>query len=968
MTPKRWKEIDELMQAALERTPKDRRTFLDQACGNDDTLRREVESLISFESRASAFLEHPAFQASSEASAEAAGYPEAETQIGPYRLIREIGRGGMGAVYLALRSDDQYQKRVAIKVIKRGMDTDFIVRRFRQERQILAALDHPNIARLHDGGATPEGLPYFVMEYVDGKAIDAYCDTRSLSVKDRLELFRAVCSAAQYAHQNLVVHRDIKPGNILVNEQGVPKLLDFGLAKLLNPELYPQTIDPTATALRLMTPRYASPEQARGGPITTATDVYSLGIVLYELLTGHRPYNFTSESPPEVFRVICEQEPVKPSSAVSRAARKITAEAYAETAITSESTSKNREGHPDKLRRRLAGDLDNIVMKAISKEAHRRYQSVEQFSEDIRRHLVGLPVIARKDTISYRTAKFIKRHKIGVLAAALIVLALLGATWQAFAAHAERARAERRFNDVRKLANSFMFEIHDGIRDLPGSTATRELLVKTALQYLDSLAQEASGDTSLQRELANAYGKVGAIQGQEGSSGSLGDSRGASESYQKEARIREALCGANPDNVDDRRELAKVYDRLCWLYLQTGRRSEAIPYGRKALELLEALLAGDPTNDWVRYDLANTFELAGTVETDLDASLDYVRKASEIYQGLLAKYPARAADNRRNLSRTYKMIGARLNERGESDGALEHYSRALAIEESLVSANPDNAVFQRDIGVTHSDIGWIHETKDDWAAALVSHRKALAIRASLVEADPKNADARRALASTLANIGRALRAIGDHRGALDHLRRALAIREALSAADPLNRATRQTVADTLEDIGRVLHNMGDYKSALETHRKAFSIREPLFAADVSDQSAQYSIASSYHNIGGSLLDLGDTNVGLEYYHKAATIYEQLLGSNPADTSTSRDLASLLRFRGDVQLKMALKASAGMREQTLREARASYQRSLQLWLDMQSRGILSKAEQTRPDELSRQIAECDAALSKLAVTR
>ena len=398
-------------------------------------------------------------------------------RVGPYRLISEIGHGGMGTVYLAVRADAAFEQRVAIKILKRGMDTDAIAARFRHERQILASLTHPNIARLLDGGTTSDGLPYFAMEYVDGRQLVDYCESRGLDTSARLAIFRQVCAAVQYAHQNLIIHRDLKPANVLVAMDGTPKLLDFGIAKLLNADVAGHTHAPTVAGMQLMTPEYASPEQVRGDPVTTATDVYSLGVLLYELLTGRRPYRITSRAPIDVARVVCEAVPARPSTAVTNpsdgpdAQEPITG---AETVPTREVPSGQlRAVEAQRLSRRLAGDLDTIVLKALSKEPARRYPSVDQFSEDVRRHLEGLPVLARRDTWNYRAAKFIRRHRAAVGAAALTFLALvagvIGTAWQAREARIARARAEARFDDVRRLANAFVFDMHDAIRDLPGS-------------------------------------------------------------------------------------------------------------------------------------------------------------------------------------------------------------------------------------------------------------------------------------------------------------------------------------------------------------------------------------------------------------------------------------------------------------------------------------------------------------------
>src|SRR5262249_37724962 len=389
MTPERWEQVEEIFNAALDLPVDERGAFLSEACGDDLSLRKQIEYLIKCHEQAGAFIETPAEIHDSllPDCHPVTLQPDAMVgrQIGVYRLVREIGRGGMGAVYLAVRADDQYQKRVALKLIRRGMDTKDILRRFRHERQILASLNHPYIAQLLDGGTTEDGLPYFAMEYVEGQPITNYCDTHKLTIAERLKLFRQVCEAVQYAHQNLVVHRDLKPSNILITADGAPKLLDFGIAKLLNPELSAQTIEPTVTALRLMTPEYASPEQVRGEPVTTASDVYSLGVVLYELLTAHRPYRLKSRSPHEIFRTVCEIEPERPSAVINRVETTTSDDGATLVSLTPEIVSRAREEQPEKLRRRLQGDLDNIVLMAMRKEPQRRYAMVNQLSEDIRR-------------------------------------------------------------------------------------------------------------------------------------------------------------------------------------------------------------------------------------------------------------------------------------------------------------------------------------------------------------------------------------------------------------------------------------------------------------------------------------------------------------------------------------------------------------------------------------------------------
>jgi serine/threonine protein kinase len=496
MQVERWQRVEEIVHRALDCEPAEREAFIDSACGGDTELRREVESLLATEhdggfSTASAFDEGvQLLEMLDEKSNDG-------RRIGPYRVIRQIGRGGMGSVYLAARADDTFQKLVAIKIIRRGLDTEDIIQRFRNERQILATLDHPNIARLLDGGATEDGLPYFVMEYIEGEPIDSYCNSRRFNITERLKLFQGVCVAVSYAHQNLIVHRDIKPGNVLVNKDGVPRLLDFGIAKLLAQGVATQTV----TAYRALTPEYASPEQVRGETISTASDVYSLGVLLYWLVTGRGPYRTTS--PSELEHTICEEQPERPSIAVARDAMAFSGGG---------SRRELPEGSLSKLRKRLEGDVDNIVLMALRKEPHRRYRSAEQLSEDIERHLGNRPVAARPDSRRYRAAKFIQRNKAWVATSAVAVLSLAGGTavslWQAHVARTERDTARLEQAKAARV-NGFLQEMVKSSAAVSGSS-NQKGHEATVTDMLDQAAKQVDTELADQPELrAELLGSIG---------------------------------------------------------------------------------------------------------------------------------------------------------------------------------------------------------------------------------------------------------------------------------------------------------------------------------------------------------------------------------------------------------------------------------------------------------------------------
>ncbi|MET0986284.1 MAG: serine/threonine-protein kinase, partial [Steroidobacteraceae bacterium] len=455
MHVERWSQVKDIFAAALEREPAQRASYVEHACGGDAELRAEVNSLLEAHDTADDFIAEPAAQRAGLVS-ERHAKDWIGRRLGSYRIVSEAGRGGMSQVFKAVRDDHQYEQQVAIKLLKPGLDTESVLRRFKSERQILARLSHPNIAHLLDGGATEDGEPYLVMEYIEGQPIDVYCDEKQLGLNKRLDLFRTLCSAVHYVHQHLMVHGDLKGGNVLVTDSGVVKLLDFGIAKLLHPVPTPARDEPRATTFLALTPEYASPEQVRGEPITTASDVYSLGVLLYRLLAGALPHTANGTSTWQLATEICECDAALPSVTAAHAGG-----AYTEFA---------------KL---LRGDLDNVILKALKKGPAERYASAEQFAEDLRHYLRGFPVAARADTTVYRMRKFVRRHRSAALGVSLFVVALVGGvvatTWQAHVASLQRLRAERHFNEVRELSSVYLADVYDAITKLPGGTTARKL-------------------------------------------------------------------------------------------------------------------------------------------------------------------------------------------------------------------------------------------------------------------------------------------------------------------------------------------------------------------------------------------------------------------------------------------------------------------------------------------------------------
>jgi tetratricopeptide (TPR) repeat protein/tRNA A-37 threonylcarbamoyl transferase component Bud32 len=683
---------------AVSLSPKDREAFLRGACGDDTALREEVEALLA-ESE-SGTLEGGV----REAVRSLHTIPEG-TRIGPYELVRELGRGGMGTVYLAERADATFRKQVALKLVSAGLDASYFLKRFHDERQILASLSHPNIAMLLDGGTTEDGLPYFVMEYVEGRPIDGFCKDEGAPLPRRLRLFLSVCDAVQHAHRNLVVHRDLKPSNILVGKDGVPKLLDFGLARLLTPEAGTER---TVTEWRAMTPAYASPEQIRGEVVTTQSDVYSLGVLLFVLLTGRKPYGDTASEPSAMLAAILTAEPLRPRA----------------------------------IDPTIARDLEAIVLKALRKEPGQRYGSVEQLATDLGRYLGGYPVLARRGTAAYRAKKFARRHWAGLTAALLVLASLVAGL---LVANHQRRKAERRFEDVRTLARTVMFDLHDGIARLPGSTKVREKLVKTGLEYADALAKESSSDPDLRREVAAAYSRLGDVQG--GPNSNLGDRESAKESYRKAVVIREALVESRFATDQDRLLLADSLVRLGRI-----RSPEARGSLQRALEIQEAVLRAATGSFEARQGLAATHAaLAGFHDQDPPRALEERRIAHRLFEELAREKPDDAGAQR-DLALSCKYFGARLQQIRDFEASLPLYRQAVAIDEKRLAADSNDAQARLDLSFSLGSVSSCLDTMGDLEQAISFRQRATELREAIAAADPADRWANLSLANGLGRL------------------------------------------------------------------------------------------------------------------------------------------------------------------------------------------------------------------------
>ena len=815
-----WSRIQRLFEAALERPEKDRGAFLHEACEGDDRLRDEVAALLEADAGV-----HPILDGAGVAEQLDAFFSLAGKRIGPYQVLGRIGEGGMGAVYLASRDDGQFEQRVALKVLRPGMASDRLLARFQEERRILARLEHPGIARLLDGGVTRQGQPWFAMEYIDGQPLDDWCDAHQLTVEERLRLFMEVCEALQYAHSRLVIHRDLKPANILVAEEAGRariKLLDFGIAKLLEEE---GDEGLTRTGGPPLTPAYAAPEQVEGGVISTATDVYSLGVLLYELLTGHRPYSVRDASPTEMAEAIRNAEPERPSTVVRR-------EADADS-------SRARDTRPDRLGRRLSGDLDVICLKALRKEPERRYASVEGLQDDLRRHLDGRPVEARPDTVGYRTRKFVARNRGAVLSGTVVTLSLafLGISNAVQAVQLERerdaARLERDRAEAVASVLTDVFSASDPREALGAEVTARQLLDRGAERIQEDEAMDPEVKAGLLAVLGDVYANFqlipDAVPLYRTALNLTSEQRDAPDADLAEAQARLAAALGDVGEFDAADSLlesslaqidaladavepvqrATTLNRRGIVMREAGRYEESEAYYAEALAISRTDSATDATiGTTLLNNLGQLTEIQGRYE---EASV-FHRQALEQREATLPPLHPSVLTSMNNLA-------GNLDRMGDFEEAVELYEELIVRAEQVYGESPAVAMYLNNAASTYKRSGRPLEAEP-------LQRRSLALfRTTLGEDHRRVAMAYNNLANILLDQGRAEEGADMHR-------RALAMhREIYGDAHDLTAGSMSNLAAALRDLGRLDEAIELYGEVLAVDREVLGDAHPYVAQD-----------------------------------------------------------------------------------------------------------------------------------------
>jgi serine/threonine protein kinase/tetratricopeptide (TPR) repeat protein len=874
VSPDQWQKLEQVFEAVMDLPAEEQKVYLDAACADDPEVRQELEVMLgsSMEQKFASAIGNAAVQVASEPEVD----PLIGNFLGPYRVTELLGRGGMGSVYAAVREDDQFSKKVAIKVISRVLAGADGIARFRAERQILANLEHPNIARMLDGG-TSDGIPFLVMEFVEGVPITRYARERNLPIRERLRLMQSVCSAVQYAHGMLVVHRDLKPANILVSTSGVVKLLDFGVAKMMDPS----ALEADHTSAMMMTPDYASPEQIRGEPVTTATDVYSLGVVMFELLTGERPYRVTGQSPMEMERAICTTEPRRPSELTDL---------------------------PIRTRRILSGDLDNIVLMALRKDALRRYKSAEQLSVDIQAYLDEMPVHARPDTIWYRTSKFLVRNSWAVAAGAVVAISLVTAT--AISIRQARA-AQHRFDQFRGFARTVLIDVHGQLTDIPGTGRARQALIAHVNDYLKRVvADNSSDDMALAGEIATTYLRLAEIQG------ATPEAMASYESGMHLLDLKRKNGNASPADL---LLLAGLRARLGNLQAELGHVAEGMENLQAASNLAEGLINKPESKLEAAkvYGRAN-WRLGRIYRTQfkLDLAEERSKRAIQVSENLRSD---------RELEEI--LVGARLvlggvyRRQGKWKESLDLYSSVLEYNKRRAAENPASANLQRELARTHqimSDMLLVIRSRHSEAKEHV--HAAVAIAERLAAPDPLDKQAQSELGQYLSTGAEGLMELHEFKEAEVYLRRAMPIFQRLLEREPDSSVNLLFAALTESELGDLIGQQKMSAQSLDHVRHGFALMKKLMDRDP-----------------------GNTTNRIEYFKVQRLLALNLARAGHKDESlaVSRDLVDgardLLKAMGTAELPMreiprasSLMARVYRELGNREEAQRWYQRASKEW--------------------------------------
>ena len=895
------KRLESIFLAAVELDGEARRRYLQNACQGDSGLLADVQEMLAADAQGSAI-----FDQTLRVAVEHAVEPTLEgVHVGSYRIIREIGRGGMGTVYLAERADDEFEKRVAIKVIKRGMDTADILQRFRHERRILAALEHPNIAQLFDGGSMPDGRPYLVMEFVDGEPLVDHCIRLGLNARERCAIFAKVCDAVAFAHRNLVVHRDLKPCNLLVKSDGTPKLLDFGIAKLMEPG---SELGQTVTEHRVLTPEYSSPEQLLGLPVTTAADVYALGAVLFHLLAGSGPHVFTSRTFEDFRKTVCETATERPS----------------------------RRADPA-LAVQIHDDLDRIVMMALRKEPERRYASVDQLREDIERHFSGRPVLAHGDSVGYRAGKFLRRHSWAVAAAAMVTASILGgslvalheanlaAAERAIAiserdraevqrkkaeaehsnaeaqkvvalaerdraereskdARAQRLRAEDRLQDIVRLANTSFYDVDDALSRAPGTIETRRAVISSALAYLDRLAAGGNADRNLTRAIALGYMTMGDALGAPGKP-NIGDAAGAIRSYGK------AIDAMGHLSIVSDPELSvlagQIQVRLAQRLFQSGDRRTAVEIVRREVTRSIELARRFPKDVQVLLFQGTTFEVLSDVlqENEIQDAVAYSRRAVAAIEKAAAISPAEEA-RANHLGEAYSSLSQTLTRAGQLPEALVYAKKSLDLREKRAAGTPGDVFVMRGLMMSYVRVAEIvggpvfRGSKPDDATAREYYGKALLKAESILKADPNSTTAKEDYAIVSMRFGACLAPADQRPDSIAQLKKALSMFDEELKKDPGAREKRINRVMKLYYLGRTLGEADRMPESVEYSRTAVDAATAVISGPLDSLSARTWAMRAYELLARMLAKSGAREEAVEVAQRSIQVSADIAKREP----------------------------------------------------------------------------------------